>query len=124
MNIPKFIRFWFPVCIYSGIIFYASSLQGVDIPVHVSNIDKFAHVFEYIPFGFLVARAFFNTGDLFCKKNFMILSIICSFLYGVSDEYHQLFVVTRDASILDILADTLGGIIGGTVFSIINSRTK
>ncbi|OGX07615.1 MAG: hypothetical protein A2Y03_01940 [Omnitrophica WOR_2 bacterium GWF2_38_59] len=116
---PKFIRFWFPVGIYSGIIFYASSLQGVDIPVHVGNADKLVHLIEYIPFGFLVARAFSSTDNLFCKKNFMILSIICSFLYGVSDEYHQLFVIGRDASVLDILADTFGGFFGVLVFSLI-----
>ena len=52
----------------------------------------------------------------------MILSIICSFLYGVSDEFHQLFVISRDASVLDIVADTFGGMIGVAVFPIINSR--
>ena len=123
MNISKFIRFWFPVCIYSGIIFCVSSLQGVDIPAGVGNIDKLAHIVEYVPFGFLIARAFFNTDNIFCKKNFLILSIICSFLYGVSDEYHQLFVISRDANVLDLLADTLGGIIGVTVFRVINNRT-
>lgn len=122
MNISKFIRFWFPVCIYSGIIFYASSLQGSDIPAGVSNLDKIAHIVEYVPFGFLIARAFLNSGNIFCSKNFLILSVICSFLYGVSDEYHQFFVISRDANVVDLLADTLGGIIGVTVFHIMSKR--
>ncbi len=37
-----------------------------------------------------------------------ILSIVFCSLYGMSDEWHQSFVVGRDSDWLDWLADTLG----------------
>ncbi|MCK5081916.1 MAG: VanZ family protein, partial [Candidatus Omnitrophica bacterium] len=33
--------------------------------------------------------------------------------YGISDEIHQSFVPGRNAGIIDIIADTIGGAAGG-----------
>lgn len=42
----------------------------------------------------------------------VILSVLLSSLYGISDEIHQYFVPYRDADLMDILADTLGVVMG------------
>jgi hypothetical protein len=44
----------------------------------------------------------------------MLLTILVT-AYGVTDEYHQLFVPGRDASGWDILADGLGGFLAAWV---------
>jgi VanZ family protein len=46
----------------------------------------------------------------------VILSVVLSSLYGVSDEIHQYFVPFREADLLDVLADTLGGILGVYIY--------
>jgi VanZ family protein len=33
-------------------------------------------------------------------------------LYAASDEFHQLFVATRDASLRDVAIDTFGAVLG------------
>lgn len=42
----------------------------------------------------------------------MVLAVLTSVLYGISDEIHQIFVSERQFSIFDMLADGIGGIIG------------
>jgi len=112
----KFLRFWFPVVLYSGIIFYVSSIPNLKPPISVVWGDKVFHIIEYIPFGFLVARAFVNTIDelTWGKAWFLVISI--AFLYGVSDEIHQIFVIGREVSLVDIIADSIGGFLGGWIY--------
>ena len=124
MNTPKFIRFWFPVCIYSGIIFYVSSLQGDDIPVGVGNIDKLVHVVEYIPFGFLLCRGLFKNFAHMRMSRLFFFVFLGSFIYGISDEYHQSFVAGRAAEGMDALADSLGGGLGGFLYILKNKRER
>jgi VanZ family protein len=54
----------------------------------------------------------------------VILSVVLSSLYGVSDEIHQYFVPFREADLLDVLADTLGGILGVYIYQAIAGRTS
>ena len=109
----KFLKFWFPVFLYSGIIFYASSLPDVKPPLKIKNIDKAIHVLEYLPFGFLLARAFIQQRP--AVKIWQVVTI-CSLLYGISDEYHQSFVPGREAGVSDVIADTIGGFLGVWIF--------
>ncbi len=41
-------------------------------------------------------------------------TILLVMLYAASDEFHQRFVPTRQASVADVLIDTCGGILGLT----------
>ena len=50
-------------------------------------------------------------------------ALIFTFLYGVSDEYHQLFVPGREASAYDLLFDVIGGL-GGVVFYMVWAEAK
>jgi VanZ family protein len=49
----------------------------------------------------------------------LILSILLSFLYGISDEIHQHFVPYRDADLVDVLADMLGAVMGVCIYQAI-----
>jgi VanZ family protein len=112
----KFFKFWFPVVFYSGIIFFISSLPAVKGPFEIKHLDKAVHILEYMPFGFLLSRAFFHARWDFSRKNLLGYVILASFLYGLSDEYHQSFVAGRESTVWDALADTIGGMIGAYIY--------
>ena len=42
----------------------------------------------------------------------MMTSMIIVVLYGVSDEVHQMFVPGRTAALDDVVADTIGAVVG------------
>jgi VanZ family protein len=46
----------------------------------------------------------------------VLLSMISTSLYGISDEIHQSFVPYRDGSLLDVIADVLGAVCGVYVY--------
>lgn len=107
----KLFKFWFPLVAYSGIIFYVSGLPDLKAPVEGIHVDKILHIGEYIPFGFLAARCW-GIHSAVVKPNILFFAGILTVIYGLSDEYHQSFVPGRFASVYDLLADTLGGLIG------------
>lgn len=73
-----------------------------DLPVR-----KLAHLTEYFILGVLM----FLTLNSYNIKIIYIVILLC-FLYAVSDEIHQLFVIGRDGNIIDVLIDTLGSTLG------------
>ena len=49
----------------------------------------------------------------------LMLAILASFLYGISDEIHQAFVPMRSCDVFDALFDLLGAVLGAGLFSLI-----
>jgi VanZ family protein len=41
---------------------------------------------------------------------------LISFIYALSDEFHQSFVIGRTSSGFDVAADVLGGLMGAVLF--------
>ena len=117
-----FLRFWFPVFAYSGIIFWVSSWQNLKAPLETYGFDKIVHGLEYLLFGLLLARALLHSYSRFNRSTLVTLVLVCSFLYGLSDEYHQSFVIGRTADAFDLLADTIGGFIGGWIYLRYNTK--
>ena len=113
-------RWWFfifPLLGYAALIFYLSSQSRwiFKLPDFFSA-DKFYHLLEYGVFGVLLARLLeeYDFPPSYRKKITWVL--IISFLYGLSDEFHQWFVPGRSATLGDALADSLGGGLGGWLF--------
>ena len=123
-NWSKFPRFWFPVILYSGIIFYVSSMPNVKIPLPGMQFDKILHIVAYVPFGFLLVRGICNTKLSVSRGMLLGIVLLSSFLYGLSDEVHQSFVPGRSASIIDMIADTIGGVVGGYVYILFLEHIK
>ena len=46
----------------------------------------------------------------------MIYILFIVLFYAVSDEFHQLYVQGRNSSVLDIIIDFIGGLIGTIIF--------
>jgi len=52
----------------------------------------------------------------------IILSVLSSSLYGISDEIHQHFVPYRSAEWMDIFADILGSVFGVFIYQYITAK--
>jgi VanZ family protein len=82
------------------------------------------HVAAYAGLGALSARAT-GKGLRDVSWRAVLAAVVISSLYGVSDEYHQLFVPGRSFDILDMVADIIGSIVGASAvgaWSIIRRR--
>lgn len=101
--------YWLFTTGYMGFIFYLSSRNWPMLSDLPQNFDKGLHAITYIPLSFLISIALSKSG---IKRYVFILAFLISTLYGVSDELHQSFVPGRDASIYDLLADTIGAFLG------------
>ncbi len=107
-------RLWVPVVAYCAGIFYLSSLSAPPAPMDVIP-DKLGHIILYGGLGFLVARCLRIRHDF---RAFAICALAATFrlIYGARDEFHQYFVVGRNAELGDVVADFFGGIVGGLAY--------
>jgi len=106
------VRFWLPVLVCMGFIFYASSIPGQNIPLVFLNQDIAFHLIVYLVLGFLYARALKNTYTGMAAAKIILFTVIFGVVYGVTDELHQVFVPYRTVSGLDVLNDGIGSLIG------------
>ena len=105
--------FWTPVVIWMAAIFALSSIPDEHIPkISIPNIDKLVHFVEFSILGFLLIRAFLNSGLNISFTKMLILAIIIASLYACSDEWHQHFVHNRTPDIFDLITDFIGVNVG------------
>ena len=81
--------------------------------------DKLGHIILYAGLGFLVARCL-RVGHGFGRFSIFVLAAVFCLIYGATDEFHQYFVEGRNAEIGDVIADFLGGIVGGLIYIMSN----
>lgn len=79
-------------------------------------VRKAAHLFEYLVLGILI-MLFINTFSLNNKYQLMIAIIFCV-LYALSDEFHQTFVSGRFGTLVDVLIDSGGSLLGIALTSV------
>ncbi len=108
----RFLRYWLPLVLYAAAIFIESSFPTPDVVPSLPHIDKLLHVLAYAVFGALCYRALTATGAR-RHRSAIFLSVIMAAAYGISDEIHQSFVPGRSPEMLDVLADAVGGLLGG-----------
>lgn len=65
---------------------------------------------EYAILYFLLYWAWSDTIGGAHKKS-MFYAFLCSFLYAISDEFHQSFIPGRSASLSDVWVDTSGSLL-------------
>ncbi len=97
-----------PAILYVGLIWYVS---GQEVTSKISGYDKIIHIFEYGILGFLLAFGF-NIKSVKAQSLVLVYCFLTGILLGVTDEIHQYFVPYRMFDIKDILADTVGIILG------------
>ena len=106
----KRLLLWVPVCSYLGLIFFASSVPGDQLPGHFW--DKLAHLLVYAGLGvlFLVPLAEARLSRVTVRA--AAIAVLCSVLYGAFDEVHQSFTPGRSPDVRDLFADGLGAALG------------
>ena len=110
--IKKFLKYWLPVFLWAGFIFYLSAVPNLNSGLVVFwdvFLRKLAHVTEFGILFFLIFRAWRGYGLNFKKS--LALGFILAILYAFSDEAHQYFVAERQARLKDIAIDSLGVIL-------------
>ena len=126
---------WLPVMVWMLVIFSASSdrasfqhssrligplvqwffprISEQSLHAVILGVRKAAHVTEYAILGVLCWIAFRSRGqpkqwDWRGARNSLFLVVS----YAATDEFHQRFVPSREASLLDVLIDVAGGALG------------
>jgi len=100
---------WPPALVWMGLLFYLSSIPNAPQPFTFDFGDKISHA---LAFGFLAcllvfARLPYRTGSI--SRAALITGIVL--IYGITDEIHQSFVPGRNASVGDVVADGIGGLV-------------
>jgi VanZ family protein len=112
----KFLKFWLPVILCMGFIFYASSLPAKDIPPLFPFQDILFHLGIYLLLGLAFCRALNNSFSIRSARRLVFYTLVFGSFYGLSDELHQVFVPGRSASGLDLFVDAMGSLLGGLLY--------
>ena len=103
-----FLKLWAPVIFWCGLIFFLSHRpvpENFSESQTFSGIDIIYHILAYTPLALLVYRA---------KKSFLFTVFFVA-LYGLSDEIHQYCLPYRSFEVVDLVSDSMGGVIGAWV---------
>ncbi|MFC1971004.1 VanZ family protein [Chloroflexota bacterium] len=104
-----FFPYWVPAILWMGVIFFLSTLSEAETPGRFIVSDKIAHAAEYFILAFLIFFALQRTTRVGFLTSFGI-TLVWGALYGFSDEFHQLYVPTRQYDLRDLAAD-VGGVV-------------
>lgn len=119
-KIISFIQFQLPAIAWGFFIYVASSIPQSKLPELVTYTDKVVHAGVFSILCWLLHIAFSHQKNYTLKRHGLMIAVVFVFLYGVSDEYHQLFTPGRSSDPYDVLADVSGAVI----YAIVNLRYR
>lgn len=97
--------------IWAGVIFFLSNqevLPGFTVSLYDFIFKKTAHMFVYAVLYILLFRAYQKTNyGKFSKRNYFF-PILISFIYALTDEFHQSLIPGRHPTFRDAGYDMLG----------------
>lgn len=91
-------------------IFYFSSQPTVPFPATVWGLDKILHFGAYAGLAVVMFPAHRRWREQ--PARWAVSVALWAALYGISDEFHQMFVPGRTATVADFLADAAGASFG------------
>ena len=105
-------------------IFWLSSRPAIEPPSGLSyTVAAIAgHFALYAVLTVLLLFAL-SSASLTMRKLVVIAAAIAS-VYAISDEFHQSFVASRDASLADVAVDGLGILFSAVIWSVVWRRTE
>ena len=108
--------YWIPVVFFAGAMFFLSAQSRPQdiLPSFVFRdvSNKVLHAVGYGILFLLCYRGFRWTAGQAVARHAVVLAIIMTALFGLTDETHQLFVPLRESSWQDWSADIIGAAIG------------
>jgi VanZ family protein len=104
--------------------FLFSEISSQEMSLIHALIRKSGHFIEYFILSLLLFRAFRGRSIGSWNWRWPLFAIILVVLWAASDEFHQSFVPTRTASVVDLLVDTAGGASGQFVSVLWHRYTK
>ncbi|MEJ2719007.1 MAG: VanZ family protein [Deltaproteobacteria bacterium] len=107
------IGLWLPVVIYCVIIFALSSSEQPPKPQFLP--DKWAHLILFAGLGFLIARLVAGIRKV-SFLHLLAITVLFCLIYAITDEGHQYFVPGRTSEVGDLIADTIGGLLGALIY--------
>jgi VanZ family protein len=78
---------------------------------------KVVHIIEYGILYLLVWNAVIKT-TAYDRLSAFALALMVTVLFGLTDEFHQIFVATRTARLIDVVADGVGGLFAQAAISV------
>ncbi|MBE0572716.1 MAG: VanZ family protein [Ignavibacteriaceae bacterium] len=100
-----------PLILYGIILFILTILPG-DGAVKSNSPDKFYHFAAYGLFSFILYfTLFFQNKILLLKKYTAAFTILFASLFGVLNEFNQIFIPGRSANIYDVIANFIGSLV-------------
>lgn len=99
------------------------SAENTENVVSGGYVRHIAHIVEYFILTIFVYIGLSNGFKITARK-YLLLSILISFFYSLTDEFHQYFVPGRNARWIDIGYDGIGVIVGLIGLSIITKVVK
>jgi VanZ family protein len=114
-KIISFFQFQLPMIAWMLFIFIASSIPSTKIAMLGGISDKFVHAGVFSVLCWLTHVALFHQGNPLLRRYSLIIAILFTAIFGLSDEYHQMFTPGRSTDPLDLLADSIGGLIYASV---------
>lgn len=125
-KILRFLSLWLPPILWAVMIFkFSSGRVPVASQVYWQDfiVKKTGHVILFSTLSVLIYRGL--VGEGLNRKKAAILAVITAFLYGASDEFHQMYTQGREARIRDVLIDGTGaGLITFIVYKFVNKLPK
>ncbi len=104
--------------------FFAPSISRKQLVLIHGVIRKCAHVTEYMVLGMLLFRAFRAGSNERRWWRWAGYSLAVVVLYALTDEFHQLHVPVRTASLVDVGFDTFGGFLAQVVSIVYYGRRR
>jgi VanZ family protein len=89
--------------------FLVSKISFYEVGLIHTWMRKSGHVIEYFILGLLLFRAFRGGSIASWNWRWSFFAVLLVLLWATSDEFHQSFVRTRTASVVDVVIDTAGG---------------
>jgi VanZ family protein len=108
-------RYWWLVAAWAILIFVLSSIPGKSMPdIPGLRYDKLLHGAVYSVLAALFFLALRRASSLGTGR-VVAAAALFALAYGLTDEFHQLFVPGRSADLYDALADGIGGLLGASI---------
>lgn len=113
--------FLLPVLLCSVTLFYLSSIPGLTPPsLGVEWQDKVYHTIAFLGYGLTVLWASMGLRPSASRRSHIVVTVVLSIVFAVSDEIHQYFVPNREAGLDDVLADIVGVLLSLTMIPLVD----